>query len=907
MTRDEGGRWNLRRVFRLPAARRRARYDVEQELAFHLEGRIDDLVAAGVSRDEAEREARRRFGDFDSYRTAATTIDEQIIQEQRRMDVIDTILRELRQAARVLRRAPGFTITAIITLALGLGGATAIYTMLDAVVLRPLPYRDADQLVSLSSPVPKFKGDTLWGLARHEIFYFMDNARSIAEIGVWQNDEAAVQNENGLPAETVKLANVSASLMHVLGLGAARGRLFTLDDNSTRQATVVVLGNAYWKRRFGGDTAMVGRVINIEGYPFTVVGIMREGQQLPDHPVDIWMPAYVHPTMQAMNNHTWSAIGRLRPGYDAKAAERELAPLTARLPEVFPQAEPENFVRSTGFRTQVRPLRDVVVGDVMIRALWILFGSVMVVLFIAAANLSNLFLVRLDARRREMAVRAALGADRVHLAVQLFAESLIIAVAAGALAVLLAAVGLKLLLVYAPSDLPRLAEVHVSAAGVVFALGGAVLTAFVLGLAPLLGKSPLDVGLLREGGRGQTVSRRGQTVRAALVVSQVALSLVLLTASALMVRSFANLRSVKPGFDPSGVLTMVVGLPQGVYGRSGERTSTYFEQLVTQVQQLPGVKAAGLSQSIPLVGSNLCTGVNIEGAEAGQVRGDCPPVTMVSPGYFEAMGIRVAGQPLTWGAMNAHSGNMIVSRAFADHVWPGESPLNRGIKYNGTKPPWYHVSGVADDVLAAGLDQPPITIVYFPMLTIPGAALWGVPTGMTLVVRTSIGNPTSLSNSIAKVAYQLEPQVGISNVQTMDALVAKSMSRRSFTMLLLGIAAAMALFLSVVGLYGVITYVVGQRRGEIAIRMALGAQASAVGRMVVGQSIRLTLLGIGIGVIVAIATMHVLGSLLFGVSATDPSFIAGSAALLLVVAAAAAYAPAHKASRVDPADAMRST
>ncbi|MEO5816073.1 MAG: ABC transporter permease [Gemmatimonadaceae bacterium] len=905
MTRGEG-RWNLRRTFRLPATRQRAHAAVDEELHFHIEGRIEELMSLGHSRAEAETEARRRFGDYDDYKRQATAIDEQIIQERQRMDFFESIRRELRQAVHVLTRSPGFTITAVFTLALGLGAATAIFTMLDAVVLRPLPYADAEQLVELTSPVPKFKGDTLWGLARHEMFYFKESSRTLTDIGVYQNNEVTVgSGTSSWPAEKARAAMVSSTLFNVLGFRPMHGRLLTTDDNRDRQPHVVVLGEGYWKRRFGGDEKIVGSVVDIEGYPMTVIGVLPTSAQLPDRTIDMWLPAFVDSRMPAMNNHTWKAIGRLRAGHTAAEAQRELAPLTARLPELFPQAENENFVRTTGFYTQVRPLRDVVVGDQMIRALWILFGSVMLVLVIAAANLSNLFLVRIDARRREMAVRAALGADRMHLAIQLFSESLVIALLAGVLAVTFATVGLRLLLVVAPSELPRLSEVHLGVSGVAFALTGALLTAFALGLLPLAGPATLDIGLLREGGRGLTSSKRRQLVRAALVVSQVALSLVLLTASGLMVRSFMNLRAVKPGFDPRGVVTMNISLPQGDYGKSSERTSFVFQQIAERIQQVPGVIVAGYSEKIPLASGYLCTGVAIEGNEDSRARGDCPPTSMVSPGYFEAMGIKVEGEALTWQNMNAKSGDMVISRAFADHIWPNESAMHKGIKYNDYKPPFYRVSGIAADVLAEGSDKPPVTVVYFPMLPIDGAPLYGPVTSTNLVVRTRSSDPIALTPGISKIVSEIEPRAAISNAQSMESLVSKSMAKRSFTMMLLSIAAAMALFLSVVGLYGVISYVVGQRRSEIAIRMALGAPAAAVGRMIVGQSVRLALVGVVIGIVASLASLRVLQSLLFGVSPTDPLLMAGASLLLVVVAAAAGYGPAYRAAHVDPADVLR--
>lgn len=904
MTRREE-RSLVRRVFRLPESRERARRALDDELRFHLEGRIEELMAQGLSRADADAEARRRFGDLASHRDATLAIDDQIIQEHRRMDFLNTATRELRHAARSLARSRGFTVAAVLTLALGLGAATAIFTMLDAVVLRPLAFPNADRLVELTSPVPKFKGDTLWGLARHEEYYFRDNSRAIEDIGVYQNTEVTVGGDGGdHPAERARAAMASAGLFRVLGITPVHGRNIVLDDNRPRLPTVLVIGHGYWQRRFGGDPTIVGRSIDIDGYPMTVVGILPASAQLPDLQVDLWYPANTYPGQPAYNNHTWSAIARLRPGFTAADAQRELAPLTAQLPELFPNAEPPRFVESTGFYTQVRPLRDVVVGEVMTRALWILFGSVLVVLFIAAANLSSLFLVRVEARRRETAVRAALGADRSHLAAQLLAESVLIALAAGVLGVFLAELGLRAMLAIAPASLPRLSEVHLGLPGIAFATAGVLAVALALGLLPLVGSTMLDLSLLRDGARGATVSDRRNLIRGTLVVSQVALSLVLLTAAGLMVRSFQNVRAVRPGFEPAGVLTMTVAVPGQRYGRDYVKTSAFYEQLISRVQQLPGVTVAGVSEKIPLLGSNLCIGVSIEVPDSDRPIGDCPSSVLVSPGYFEAMGIRIDGRSLTWDGMNAHAGNMVVSRAFADlHHWDGQSALGKGLNYDGK--PWYRVSGVAADVLADGFDKPPTSLVYFPMLPVAESGFWGAPTEMNLVVRTKSGNAMALVPSITRIVTELEPAAATANATLMSTLVAKSMARRTFTMMLLGIAAAMALLLSVVGLYGVLSYVVGQRRGEIAIRMALGAQVAQVGRMVVRQSLLLTSLGIGIGVVAALASMRVLHSLLFGVSPTDPVLLVLASLLLLAVAVAAGWLPARRAASIDPADALR--
>ncbi len=906
MSRD-GVRWYLRRVFQLPLTKARVRGAVTTELRFHIEGRIEELMAAGLTREDAESEARRRFGDFESYRGAAAAIDEQIVHERERAGIFSAIERETRQSARALLRNRGFTITAILTLGLGLGAATAIFTMLDAVVLRPLPYPRAERLVELTSPVPKFKGDTLWGLARHEAFFFRENARSISDVGVYQNDELTVGGEGTAhPPERARALRVSAALFHVLSVKAEAGRLILEDDNHLRTPTIVALSHNYWERRFGGRPDVLNTVIDVEGYPMTIVGIIPESAQLPDETTDIWLPAFAYPGQEGYNNHTWGAIGLLREGFTAEMAERELVPLTNRLPEVFPNAEPPNFVKNTGFRTQVRALRDVVVGDAMRRALWILFAAVLVVLLIAAANLSNLFLVRVDARRREMAVRAALGADRLRIAVKYLSESMLIAIVAGMLALTLAQIGLRVLLALAPSSLPRLSEVHLGLPEVVFAAGGAFVTGLFLGLAPLLARRSMDLEQLRDGGRGLTHSRRRHLMRGTLVVTQIALSLVLLAGAGLMIRSFQKLRAIQPGFDPRGVLTMTISIPQGTYGKSYRLTSTFYEQLAGKVKVLPTVTQVGFSEKIPLEGRNLCTGVTIETPNTQGARGDCPTTAMVSPGYFEAMGIKIDGQPITWAGMDNQDGAMIVSRAFANRTWPNESAIGKGLRYYGNKAPWYRVTGVADDVLADGSDKPPVAIVYFPMRALDSAGLWDPPTQLSIAVRTSAKDPSVLAPAIARAVSEIEPRAATSNPQTMESIVTRSMSKRTFTMLLLGIAAGIALFLTIVGLYGTISYVVGQRRGEIAIRIALGAQVRQVARMVMQQAMLLAVLGVLIGVLGALTSMRVLQSLLFGVSPTDPVLLIGASLLLVSITALASYAPSRRAAQVAPAEAMRS-
>jgi predicted permease len=901
---DEERLWpRLRRVFRLPPTRTRLEAEIDEELRFHLEGRIEEFMRTdGLTRPEAERKASALFGDLAGYRRDTRDIDFAMNERRQHMDARDALARETRLAARALKRSPAFTFVTILTLGLGLGAATAIFTLLDAVVLRPLPYRDADRLVQLSSPVPRLKGQTRWGLARHEMFYFLDNGHTLEALGVYQVSDVSVMGSGAERTERARWVQASSSLMNVLGFVPERGRLILPDDNHSQVPTVVVLSHGYWQRRFGGDTSIVGTSISIEGFPLTVVGVLPRGADLPDVKVDLWAPAHVDSTT-TWNNHSWSAIGRLRPGVSAQDAVRDLAPLTERLPEVYPQVYGPNWNRSTGFRTDVVPLQEAVVGELVTRSLWTLFGAVALVLLIAAANVGNLFLVRVDSRRREMAVRTALGADRAHLAVHYFAEAFLLAAGAAAVAIGVAAAMVRLMVATAPSQLPRLSEVRLDGMSVAFAIGGALVAGIVFGIAPLWGARP-EMATLRQAARGQTNSRQRMTVRRVLVASQMALAVILLAAAGLLLQTFRNLRTVRLGFEPRGVLTVGVALPNITYGRDAVRASTILEQLADRVRSQAGVTAVGFGDRLPLSSGDWCNAVTLESPSAPGGVGACPPTSLVSPGYFEAMGIRVEGRSLDWAGMNAGDGAMIVSHAFARHHWPNESAIGKGIRFS-RGPIYYRVVGIADDVTGSSVDGQPLELVYFPMRPLAGSPLWGAPVQSTLVVRTTTDNPLGLLPAISAALAEIEPRAALSNAATMSTIVARSMARHSFTMLLLLIAAVVAVGLSAVGIYGVIAYVAEQRRGEIGIRMALGARASQIKAMVVRESMILCAAGVAIGLLGAFATTRALTVLLYGVRAADPPTFVAVAVVLLAVSAAASYLPARRAAATDPADALR--
>jgi predicted permease len=885
--------WRRYLTFWKPDVRR----DVDDELRFHLEERAADLVAAGLTPQQAARQARAEFGDVDRISAGLRDIDQRILTNRARTEWRNVMQDEIRLALRRLARQPAFTIPAILTLALGIGATTAIYTILDAVVLRPLPYANADRLVYLDTPIPKTK--MRWGLARHEMFYFKQASHELEDLGVYQRSMATILGDGAAATERVPSANVSSTLLDVLGFKPYAGRLLTPQDNRFDMPQVVVLGYEFWQRRFGGDRAIIGKKIPVEGFPLQVVGIIQPGAALPDARADLWVPANVDPNMEPRNNHTWLGVGRLRPGYTAADLQRELEPLVARFPETFPS------VYRKPWHVTVIPLRDSVVGDVITRALWILLGSVGLVFLVAAANVANLFLVRLEARRRELNMRLALGAGRSHLATHFLAEGLVLSLAAAALGVALAYAGLAGLLGAAPDGIPRLGEVHLGwrSAGVAALL--AIITGIVFALIPIM-SSKLDVLALREGSRALTSSRRRLAIRGTLVAGQVALALVLLAAAGLMVKSFRNLRSVRAGFDPTGVITMQVSLPAARYDND-LKGAALFEQIATRISALPDVKSVGFGEMVPSeIDPDGCTGVLTEAPTREEMKGMCVPPPRVSPGYFSALGIRLDGHEPTWAETDGGAGPAVVTRSLAEKLWPGQNAIGKGIRCCQAGPKWYRVVGVTEDIRGNGFDKPPTDAVFFPMIELPDAPLEGTPRFFNVIVRSKSGNLRALTPAIKRIITEADVQVPIANERSMEQVVARSMVKRTFTLTLLGIASVMALILSAIGLYGVVSYVVGERRGEIGIRVALGAQSGDVGRMIVMQSVRLAVIGVVVGVAAALATMRLLQSLLFEVQPTDPSTLVVVAAGLVLLAALASWLPARRAMRVDPVEALRS-
>jgi len=831
---------------------------------------------------------------------------------------MSNLFHDLRYAFRALRRAPVFATAAVLTIALGIGSSTAIYAALERVVLDPLPYPDSGRLVRLRSDVPGVGPDTEWDVSAGAWFYFGRQAQAIETMGAYRRFGATVVGPDG--PKRVRAAQVTAGTLRMLGARAVVGRTIGETDDDPGTPLVAMLSYGYWQREFGGDTTVIGTAIRPDEQTFEVIGVLAPSFELPptagvpsaEERTDIWLPLRLNPAGPFYNAHTqFRTIARLRAGSTVEAAQRELDRLTARLPEVLPTVYPPEFMERYGFATHVYPLKAYVVGGVA-KSLWILFGAVGLVLLIAYANVANLFLVRAEGRRQEIDVRTALGAGFGAVARHFLAEGIVLAVAGGLLGLVLAYWGTDWLGALAPDGIPRLDGVRPDGSVIAFAAGLAAVVAVVLSIVPALrARRAIRAGVLSDGGRRTTVGRERKRTRSGLVIAQVALALVLIVGAGLLVESLIGLRGVDPGIRPDGVVTAQVYLPYTRYD-SIPKMWRFYEAMLDRVRAVPGVAVAGLSQDLPLAGGFGCT---VQGFEDPEVRRRvaesngtlCAGQELNSPGYFAAMGIPVLqGRALTRADFDhPERGAVVVSKAFAERFWPNEDPIGKGVGPSGrTNQQFYRVVGMVGDVYGSSLADDPAIAIYYPIQTIPGTySSW--PNPVTLVVRAAGTEPVSLVPAIQRAVWSIDPTIPLADVQEMRSVVDRSLASLSFMMVLLATAAATALLLAAVGLYGVVSYVVTRRTAEIGVRVALGARASHVTRLVVGGSMRLALIGTAVGVITALVASRVLASLLYGVETTEPTVYVLAAVVLGGVAALAAYLPARRATRIDPVEALR--
>ncbi len=813
---------------------------------------------------------------------------------------MDTLLQDLRFSLRSLAKSPGFTIVAVLTLALGIGANSAIFSVVNAVLLKPLEYREPGRLVFIHSQFPTLGFEKFW-ISPPEYRDLQAYARSFSRIGGWRTGTASL---SGIESPIrVTSAGATAELFPTLGVNPQLGRAFSAEEDLPGAAPVAVISNRLWRSAFAGDPSIVGRSIEVDGAQTTVVGVMPAGFDVQDAGVDLWRPMGLPPTPTNRGSHYLNLVGRLAPGVTLEQARGEMATLLGRWGELA--GGQQHVPNDSTHQMVVKSLREEIVGDTR-PALLVLLGAVGLVLLIACANVANLLLASAESRQREIAVRAALGAARGRLVRQFLTESVILALTGGLVGLFLDWAGLKALLAASADSIPRAGTVGLDLPVLAFTLGISVLTGLLFGLAPLMHLSQRAMGAaLREGGQRSTATGSRKRLRRFLVVSEVALAVVLVIGSGLLLRSFAALQQTDPGFDPDGLLTFQLYLPSSTYPEASDQ-SGFLGRLSEKLASLPGASGVAAMSGLPPVRDVNANDTEFEGKRQ---TADGPAFnvdyyqTVYGP-YFETMRIPILeGRAFDAGDDAATTPVAIINERLARVFYPGENPLGQRIRpCCGDEVPWLVIVGVAKDVKQGGLAEQTGTELYFHF---PQAAAAGfVPRTLNWIVRS--GRPAlSLADEARQAVWSVDRTLPLADLQSMEANLEGSVSRPRFLALLLAIFAGVALVLAAVGTYGVLSYSVAERSKEIGIRVALGARTGNVMRMVLRDGLTVTGLGLAAGVGGAFVLTRLLESMLFGVSRTDSATFLAAPALLALVALAACYVPARRAMRVDPIEALR--
>ncbi len=866
-----------RRVFRFPL-RGQVEQDVDRELRFHLEMRTEDLIEEGMTPAAAREEALRRFGDLGRITDNCREIGKKREREMWWIEQWTRLRQDLGYALRQMMKAPAFTLIAILTLALGIGATTAIFSVLDAVVLSPLPYPEPDRLMYLWETNPQTDH---FSVSDPNYIDWREANRSFADMAAIRFATPSLVGDG----EPVRLtaAAVTASLFPVLGAKPALGRTFLPEEDRPGGATqVAVLSHALWRSRFGGDPGMVGRNLLLEGRSYTVIGVMPAGFAFPSW-AELWIP--LAPDASSDRTDKWlDVIARLKPGVTVEQARADLDAVARRIAERHPDSNRDWGVRIVSFGESI-------VGPQVTQTLLVLFSAVGLLLLMACVNVSNLLLARATVRGREMGLRSALGAGRARLIRQLLTESVLLA-GCGALAGIAVAYGaLRLLRAFAPDGVPRLDEVSLDARVLVFALFTALVTGLLFGLAPALQASRSDLyALLQQGGRAALAA--GRRLRDALVVGELAMAMMLLIGAGLMIGSFLRLQRSDTGFVLDDVLTVQLELPEQEYPE--ERRSVFFSEVLARISGLPGVRAAGATNAAPFGSFHPSIDFTVEG-RAPQGREDFLSADWrsVTPGFFRALSIpprrgRLLNETDRKGALDV----VVITQTMADRLWPGEDPVGRRIHWGGLDGGALTIVGVVADVRDLDIDQEARQILFLPYQQIP----WPQ---MTLTIKTA-GPQAGLAAAIRREIRAVDGDLPIPEIQPLRQSLSNAVAAPRFRMFLFATFAAVALLLATIGVYGVMTFAVAQRTREIGVRLALGARPWSVVRMVLRRGLLLTLLGIALGWTGAFALTRFLASLLYGTAPTDGATFAAVALLLAGVATAAGYLPARRAAAIDP-------
>jgi predicted permease len=874
--------------------------EIVEELSQHLEDQYEHALSRGATEEEARQAMLTELNEGNVLAPALKRVERRVPQNpiqmgtERRTNMISDLRQDLRYGLRMLLKNPGFTAIAVLALALGIGANSAIFSVVNTLLLRPLPYKNPSQLV------------VIWENATH--LGFPKNTPSPANFLDWQKQNTLFEGMAAFAERSFNLTGigeperldgrrVSANLFDLLGVKPLLGRTFVAEEDKPG-TKVVLLNESLWKRRFGSDPGVIGRALALNGESYTVVGVLPNNVRLPafgNWRDQVWVPLAFPPEEAAQRgNHFLQVSGRMKPGVNLAQAKAEMETIAGRLAQQYPEY-------NTRISTVITPLQEEMVGN-MKPALLILLGAVAFVLLIACANVANLLLARAAARHKEIALRLALGADRARLTKQLLVESVLLSMLGGVVGLVLAYAGLQVLTRFIPPDVAHAEAIAIDAKVLGFTLLVALVTGLVFGLAPASQAAHFNLNdTLKEGGRDSGAGPRGKRLRSALVIAEVAVSFILLIGAGLLINSFMHLRNLDPGFHADHLLTLNVDLSETKYPDNPKRTA-FFDDVVRRVQALPGVRSVAVAGNLPFTYNGDSMPVGVEGIP------DPPPdqspdviFRAIGPGYFSTMGI-----PLVRGRdfndQDALDSNLavVVSEKTARHYWPNDDPIGKRIKNGSTTSdaPWRTVIGVVKDVRQNDFIAEPKMQMYFTYRQLRSL----MPNA--LIVRTAV-DPLSLASSVRNAIWAVDKDQSVANIDSMEHIVAGAVARQRFSMLLLAIFAGIALILAAVGIYGVMSYSVAQQTREIGIRMALGAQRSDVLKMTVKQGLRLVGFGLIIGLAAAFILTRVMASLLFGISATDPLTFISISLILLAVAILASYIPALRATRVDPMIALR--
>ena len=886
--------------------RRSRRYhDLAVSIEEHIEERTEELVDEGLSPDEAARRARREFGNV--------TLLAERSREEWQWRGVEQLLADWKLTLRRLAKAPGFTLTVLITLAIGIGANTAVFSVINSVVLRPLPYPEADRLVALRLEAPGAAGlasvSSGLRLSPSMDLTFSEHNRTLASMGVWI---PATANVTGLAEpEEVHTVMVSSGVLETLEVPPVAGRWFNDSDQDPRGAKSVMLSYGYWQRRFGGDRGIVGRTIQVDAQPRTIVGVMPRGFRVVDRKFDLLVPLAFDRTKEILGGFGYIGIARLKPGVSIAMANADVTHLIGVWMDSWsngPGTDP-HWYENWQITPALQPLKQNVIGNVA-SVLWVVMATIGLVLLIACTNLANLLLVRAESRQLELSIRAALGAGRLRIARELLLESVTLGLAGGAIAVAVAYAGLRFLVALGPANLPRLAEISLDARSIAFTFALALFSGFVLGLIPAVKHAWRRHEFAGTGGRTASASRERHRSRNVLVIAQVAMSLVLLVSATLMIRTFERMRTVDPGFADAAHLQMLrISIPESLV-RDPTLVMRTQNAILEKLAALPGVQGVGFAAAAPLEGIEPSWDqVFVEGRIYDH---ENPPLRFfnyVSPGYLHAMGTRLlAGRDYSWDDLYLTRPMAIVSETFAYEEWGSPAAaIGKHIR-QFQKMPWQEVIGVVQDVRYNGVDQKaPATVYWAAMSQDPytSTPTIHVEPSVTFAIHSSSAGTQAFLNEVQQAVWSVNGNLPVASPQTMQEIYDTSMARTSFTLVMLAIAGSMALLLGIVGIYGVIAYAVAQRRREIGIRLALGAQRSELRWMFVRSALLLTGVGMVLGLVAAAGLAQLMKSLLFGISPIDPLTYLAVVAVLGSVALVASYPPARRAAAVDPVEALR--